>query len=125
MAKPTIVTPDEERRMTIIEHLEELRRVLIISLIAWAVATVIGFLLSGIVLGIVLGPIKHVLGPGKVLYFTGPIDKFVRPGKMLIIVFGQRKWNWLRVISPSVSIPFPFSRTGPNWLENDSPRSSS
>ena len=76
MAKPTIVTPDEERRMTIIEHLEELRRVLIISLIAWAVATVIGFLLSGVVLGIVLGPIKHVLGPGKVLYFTGPIDKF-------------------------------------------------
>ena len=76
MAKPTIVSADDERRMTIIEHLEELRRVLIISLIAWAVATLIGFLLSGVVLEIVLGPIKHVLGAGKVLYFTGPIDKF-------------------------------------------------
>lgn len=76
MAKPKIVSVDEDRRMTIIEHLEELRRVLIISLIAWAVATAVGFLLSGFVLGVVLGPIKHVLGPGKVLYFTGPIDKF-------------------------------------------------
>jgi sec-independent protein translocase protein TatC len=76
MAKPTVVAPDEERRMTVIEHLEELRRVLIISLIAWGVATLIGFILSGFVLEIVLGPIKHVLGAGKPLYFTGPVDKF-------------------------------------------------
>ncbi len=62
--------------MTVIEHLEELRRVLIISLIAWGVATLIGFILSGFVLEIVLGPVKHVLGAGKPLYFTGPIDKF-------------------------------------------------
>ena len=62
--------------MTVIEHLEELRRVLIVSLIAWGVATLIGFILSGFVLEIVLGPIKHVLGAGKPLYFTGPVDKF-------------------------------------------------
>jgi sec-independent protein translocase protein TatC len=76
MAKPTVVAPDDERRMTVIEHLEELRRVLIISLIAWGVATLIGFIISGFVLEIVLGPVKHVLGAGKPLYFTGPIDKF-------------------------------------------------
>ncbi|HEX9096793.1 MAG TPA: twin-arginine translocase subunit TatC [Candidatus Dormibacteraeota bacterium] len=76
MAKPTVVAPEDERRMTVIEHLEELRRVLIISLIAWGVATLIGFILSGFVLEIVLGPVKHVLGAGKPLYFTGPIDKF-------------------------------------------------
>jgi sec-independent protein translocase protein TatC len=76
MAKPTVVPPDDERRMTVIEHLEELRRVLIISLIAWGVATAIGFAISGFVLEIVLGPVKHVLGAGKPLYFTGPIDKF-------------------------------------------------
>jgi sec-independent protein translocase protein TatC len=76
MAKPVIVQPEEERRMTVIEHLEELRRVLIISLIAWGVATVIGFAISGFVLEIVLGPVKHVLGPGKTLFFTAPIDKF-------------------------------------------------
>ena len=56
--------------MTVIEHLEELRRVLIISLIAWGVATVIGFAISGFVLEIVLGPVKHVIGPGKTLFFT-------------------------------------------------------
>jgi sec-independent protein translocase protein TatC len=76
MAKPKIVRADDERRMTVIEHLEELRRVLIISLIAWALATIIGFIISGFVLQIVLGPVKHVLGPGKPLYFTAPIDKF-------------------------------------------------
>src|ERR1700686_2178555 len=76
MAKPTVVPPDDERRMTVIEHLEELRRVLIISLIAWGVATVIGFAISGFVLEIVLGPVKHVIGPGKTLFFTAPIDKF-------------------------------------------------
>ena len=79
MAKPTLVPVDEEKRMTIIEHLEELRRVLIISLIAWAVATVIGFLLSGFVLDhLVLLPVRSVLPAGhKVVYFTGPIDKFL------------------------------------------------
>jgi len=62
--------------MTVIEHLEELRRVLIVSLIAWGVATIIGFILAGFVLEIVLGPVKQVLGAGKPLYFTAPIDKF-------------------------------------------------
>jgi sec-independent protein translocase protein TatC len=76
MAKPRIVPVDEEQRMTVIEHLEELRRVLIVSLIAWAVATVIGFIISGFVLEIVLGPVKQVIGPGKPLFFTSPIDKF-------------------------------------------------
>src|ERR1700740_2402677 len=76
MAKPQIVSAEEDRRMTIIEHLEELRRVLIISLIAWGVATVIGFVISGFVLDLILAPVKHVLGQGKPIYFTGPIDKF-------------------------------------------------
>ncbi len=62
--------------MTVIEHLEELRRVLIVSLIAWGVATVIGFLVSGWVLELLLGPVKQVIAPQKVVYFTGPIDKF-------------------------------------------------
>jgi len=76
MAKPTVVPPDEERRMTVIEHLEELRRVLIISLIAWGVATVIGFALSQPVLGILVGPIHKVIGNQKLIY-PGPIDAFL------------------------------------------------
>ena len=41
----------EEQRMTIIEHLEALRRVLIVALAAWAVATVVAFFISGRVIG--------------------------------------------------------------------------
>src|ERR1700694_653730 len=79
MAKPKLVPVDDDKRMTVIEHLEELRRVLIISLIAWGVATVIGFIVSGFVLEhLVLVPVKSVLPVGhKVVYFTGPIDKFL------------------------------------------------
>src|SRR5256714_5974108 len=76
MAKPSIVPVDEERRMTVIEHLEELRRVLIISLIAWALATVIGFAVSQWTLGILLGPVHKVIGCQKLIY-PGPVDAFL------------------------------------------------
>ncbi|TME81259.1 MAG: preprotein translocase subunit TatC, partial [Chloroflexi bacterium] len=76
MAKPSIVPADEERRMTVIEHLEELRRVLIISLIAWAVATLIGFAVSQPVLGILLGPVHKVIGNQRLIY-GGPVDGFL------------------------------------------------
>src|SRR2546430_16609516 len=41
----------EEQRMSIIEHLEALRRVLIVALAAWAIATVVAFFISGRVIG--------------------------------------------------------------------------
>jgi len=62
--------------MTVLEHLEELRRVLIISLISWAVGTIIGFAISGFVLEILLQPVRAVIGGQHIVYFTGPIDKF-------------------------------------------------
>jgi len=76
LAKPDLRVADEERRMTVIEHLEELRRVLIISLIAWAVATGIGFLISTRVLHIVLLPVRQVIGDRALLY-PSPIDGFL------------------------------------------------
>lgn len=62
--------------MTVIEHLEELRRVLIISLIAWGVATAIGLAISQPVLGILLGPVHKVIGNQRLVY-PGPIDAFL------------------------------------------------
>jgi sec-independent protein translocase protein TatC len=44
----------EEERMSIIEHLEALRRVLIVSLIAWGIATLISLLVSGRILGLLV-----------------------------------------------------------------------
>src|ERR1700736_4063436 len=76
MAKPKLVPADQERRMTVLEHLEELRRVLIVSLISWAAGTIIGFAISGIVLEILLRPVRSVIGGQHIVYFTGPVDKF-------------------------------------------------
>jgi sec-independent protein translocase protein TatC len=52
---------NEERRMTIIEHLEELRRVLMISVGAWVAATIGVFIFRNPVLDVLERPIKHVL----------------------------------------------------------------
>jgi sec-independent protein translocase protein TatC len=53
---------NDERRMTIIEHLEELRRVLAISVGAWVVATVGCFFFRNWMFDILERPIKKVLG---------------------------------------------------------------
>src|SRR5438874_4355880 len=76
MAKPQLVKADDDRQMTVMEHLEELRKVLVISLIAWGVATVIAILVSGWILNILLVPIKQVIH-NQPLYFTRPVDKFL------------------------------------------------
>jgi len=51
---PRTVVPVEEQRMTIIEHLEALRRALLISVIAWAVATVGSFFIAGQVIHLLI-----------------------------------------------------------------------
>lgn len=63
-APPAPVSADE-KRMTIVEHLEELRRVLIVSLAAWAVTTTVAFIFNSRVLTILEHPIKDVLGTGN------------------------------------------------------------
>ncbi len=74
----------EEQRMTIIEHLEALRRALIVALIAWAIATVVAFFISGRVIGwlidragighaIYLQPAGGVLLELKVALYIGVI----------------------------------------------------
>ena len=50
---------------------------------------------------------------------TGPIERFGCPGIMLIVRFGQRKWNWPAPIGPLGSnVPRGSSRTGPYCEEN-------
>ncbi len=48
---PRPAAPAEEERMSVIEHLEALRRALIVSLIAWGIATTASFFISGHVIG--------------------------------------------------------------------------
>jgi len=48
---PRHSVPVEEQRMSVIEHLEALRRALIVSIAAWAITTVASFFISGQVIG--------------------------------------------------------------------------
>jgi len=81
------VAGDDERRMTIVEHLEELRRVLAISMIAWLVCTVVAFCFNHDLLVILLHPLAIVLPQhnhllqqiGGVAIFTSPTEGLTVP----------------------------------------------
>jgi sec-independent protein translocase protein TatC len=51
---PRAQAPRQDERMSVIEHLEALRRALIVSLIAWAVATIAAAFVSGRVIGFLI-----------------------------------------------------------------------
>jgi sec-independent protein translocase protein TatC len=73
--------PVEASRMTILEHLEALRRVLIIGFIAWGICTVIAFVFYPPVLEFLIkrGGIQH-------LVFLTPIGGFTLGFKIAMIV---------------------------------------
>jgi sec-independent protein translocase protein TatC len=64
---------DNEATMTLLDHLEELRRRLIIIIIAIVVGAVAGFVVSGSVLDLLRSRLPV---PYQTLYFTGPADAF-------------------------------------------------
>jgi sec-independent protein translocase protein TatC len=80
----------DEHRMTIVEHLTELRRVLIVSLSAWVVGTIVAFVFNGFVLGLLLRPLKLVLGNSHAIVstaiFTSPTEGLTVPIKVAAIV---------------------------------------
>ena len=81
---PRAEIPVEEQRMSIIEHLEALRRMLIVILIAWAITTIAAFVFSGQVVewlvsraglghAVYLGPGSFVLTRLQVALYIGLI----------------------------------------------------
>lgn len=81
---------DDERRMTIVEHLEELRRVLIVSLVAWVVATIVAFAFNRPIIRFLEHPLLDVLGRGnhlvKTAIVTDPLETLTIPLKVSSIV---------------------------------------
>jgi sec-independent protein translocase protein TatC len=59
-----------DRRMTVVEHLDELRRVLIISGAAWLACTLLAFLFNGPIIGLLERPLVSVLTHGHHLVST-------------------------------------------------------
>jgi sec-independent protein translocase protein TatC len=85
MAEIVPLPEADERRMSVLEHLEELRRVLIISLSAWAAATVVGWFLSAWVLHLLLIPARQVVGNRPIVYFK-PTGAFLINLKIALAV---------------------------------------
>lgn len=117
------VTADSERRMTIVEHLEELRRVLGISVAAWFVATmVIFFFLRNQLISFLTHPIDEVLAKTHNAsarpIVTGIIDPISLPLKLAAVaglvaalpVIVWQVWTFvspgLRPVERKLAVPF-------------------
>lgn len=85
----SVPPPGDEKRMTVIEHLTELRRVLIVSLLAWGVATAAAAVFNGQVIHALERPLLQVLSHNqlsKVPIVTTPTEPLTIPLKVSLIV---------------------------------------
>lgn len=83
VAAPAAVVADGEKVMTLVDHLTELRNRLVVTIVAIAIGSAIGFLLASRIIGILKAP----LATDKPLVFTGLGDAFFINLK-ISIVFG-------------------------------------
>lgn len=107
------VAGDDERRMTIVQHLEELRRVLIWVMAAWIVGTAVAFVFNGFFIGILLHPLctvlknSHSILPHCQAIFTTPTEGLTVPLKVsavvgLIIALPIVLWQIWNFVSPGL-----------------------
>lgn len=105
--------------MTVVEHLEELRRRLIVSLAAVGVASVAGFVLYERILDFLVGPYKEALAGlpaaarppgafGKGLVFSSPVDAFLTLLKVgffsgFLLALPVVLWQVWRFVVPALS----------------------
>jgi sec-independent protein translocase protein TatC len=96
-------------QMTVVEHLSELRRRLVISLIAVAIGATIMFILSPDVISFLVTFYKDATGrPNGTLIFTGPLDAFATRLKIATyggIVLATPVWLYQlwRFITPGLN----------------------
>jgi sec-independent protein translocase protein TatC len=84
-----MIAARDDRPMPLSKHLAELRKVFIITGLAWLACTVTAFALNNIVLGVLLRPLHEVLAHGNSLVpsaiFTSPTEGLTVPLKVAAI----------------------------------------
>jgi sec-independent protein translocase protein TatC len=102
---------DDDRRMTVIEHLEELRRVLIIAGAAWLAATVVCFIFSRQIISFLERPINQVLSSSnyttKTPIVTSVLDPISIPFKVaavggIVLALPVILWQVWTFVSPGL-----------------------
>ena len=113
----------EERQLTLVEHLEELRRVVLVSLIAWVVASAAAFVFNHQLIWVLERPLhlalSHTHSPfGQHVVVTSPIEGLSIPFKVaaaagVVLSLPITVWQIWTFVSPGLrrserSLAFPF-----------------
>ncbi len=77
--------PDDEKAMSFLEHLDELRRRLIVCVIAVGVGFIIAYIFSEEIFNIIIAPIIRALPEGTTLIFIGVTEAFMTYLKMSLV----------------------------------------
>jgi len=115
----------DERRMTVTEHLHELRRVLIVSLIAWMAATVVAAIFNHLIISILEYPLTNLLATHNHLIskpiITSPTELISIPIEVAVVgglvlslpVVLWQLWSFvspgLRPVERRFALPFLLS----------------
>jgi sec-independent protein translocase protein TatC len=80
---------DDERRMTVVEHLSDLRRVVIVSLVAWLAATIVAAVFSHLLLSVLEYPLTSILAKHNHLIsrpiITSPTELVTIPIQVAVV----------------------------------------
>jgi sec-independent protein translocase protein TatC len=117
-----VATPENGGRMTVVEHLTELRRRIIISIIAVSIAAIVCFIFSESIIRFFVNYYRDAThGEKNALIFLGPLDAFLTRIKIATyggIVLALPVWLFelWRFITPGLNpnekryaVPFVFS----------------
>lgn len=116
--------PDDGGRMSFLEHLEELRKRIIISLLSVAVGFVAAFTVIDRIFGFIMRPLQEVLPEGGKLIYTEPTEAFLLYLKVaalvgLFLATPVILWQVWLFVAPGLyvnekklAIPFVFFSTG-------------
>ena len=80
---------EDERRMTVVEHLQDLRRVVIVSLVAWLLATIVAAVFSHLLLSVLEYPLTSILAKHNHLIsrpiITSPTELVTIPIQVAVV----------------------------------------